>query len=312
MKKVKSAMLYIFVFTFLSMLISCKSDNLHSITVDFNSPSADSSSISFHQDEAIHVAIAAMSSPRESFMYYNELFQYISGLIGIPIHYIQKESYQEVNKLLEDKAVDFAFICSGAYINAKEKGIVDLLVAPVVNRKADYQAYIICNNSIRLANSIFDLEDKDFAFSDPLSHTGFYYPSYLLKQKGLDPSTYFNKVIFTYGHDLSIQMVNRGVVDAAAVNGLIYDYLAEFSPHKIINTRIIESSEGFGMPPIVIPNNLDENRKLLYRNIFKNLHLDPHGKEILTRLNIDRYEVVDDNIYNGIRLIKEALENEKL
>lgn len=307
MKRVNSVKLYLIFVTILSLLISCKSDKNNTVTVDFNSPSADSSSISFHQDEAIHVAIAAMSSPRESFRYYNELFEHISGLIGIPIHYIQKESYKEVNKLLEDQAVDFAFICSGAYINAKDKGIIDLLVAPVVNGKTDYQSYIICNNSIRLANSIIDLKGKDFAFSDPLSHTGYYYPSYLLKQKGLDQSSFFNKAIFTYGHDLSIQMVNKGVVDAAAVNGLIYDYLAEFSPQKIINTRVIDYSEDFGMPPIVIPKNLDENRKLLYRNIFKNLHLDPHGKEILSRLNIDRYEVVNDDIYNGIRLIKEAL-----
>ena len=64
--------------------------------------------------------------------YYNNLLQYISEQIGMPVHYIQKESYKEVNELLAQGAVDFAFICSGAYIEAKKQGTINLLVAPLL------------------------------------------------------------------------------------------------------------------------------------------------------------------------------------
>ncbi|MEZ4907238.1 MAG: PhnD/SsuA/transferrin family substrate-binding protein [Saprospiraceae bacterium] len=126
-------MKYSLLFTFITILFfsSCLSDKEKTI-VDFNGPSPSTSVISFHQDEAIHVGIASIISPKETFSYYNDLLQYISSQLNMPIHYLQKESYAEVNELLENGAVDFAFIGSGAYIEAHKKGIVKLLVAPVI------------------------------------------------------------------------------------------------------------------------------------------------------------------------------------
>lgn len=302
---VSMAKLHVFfvaVFLF-SGLSSCTSDKNKRVVVDFAGPSADSAMVSFHQDEAIHVAIGAMTSPRESFMYYNDLLQHISAKVGLPIHYIQKESYQEVNQLLADGAVDFAFICSGAYIDAKKNNTINLLVGPQVNKVNTYTAYIICNRNIK-AYSIKDLKGRSFAFTDPLSHTGYNYPLKLLKDKGLEYQSFFKKTLFTYGHDLSIQMVNRGIVDAASVHGLIFDYLMKFTPEKIENIRIIEESEPFGIPPVVTPKSLDPRRYKLYKNIFLNLHKDPVGKLILEKINIDRYVEVTDEMYDGVRRIK--------
>jgi phosphonate transport system substrate-binding protein len=108
----------------------------------------------------------------------------------------------------------------------------------------------------------------------------------------------------TYGHDLSIEMVNRGIVDAAAVHGLIYDYLKKFNPEKIANTKVIESSEEYGIPPVVTPKNLDPRRYKLFKNIFLNLHNTLEGKHILERINIDYYDEVRDDMYDSVRKIK--------
>jgi phosphonate transport system substrate-binding protein len=293
-----------FVVIFACLLIfSCDTEKSKRVIVDFQGPAPDSSIISFHQDEAIHVAIAAMTSPRESFVYYNELLQHISSLIGMPVHYIQKESYQEVNQLLEDGAVDFAFICSGAYIEAKEDKTIDLLVAPVISGVNTYTAYIICHKNNK-AYHIKDLKGRSFAFSDPLSHTGFNYPVKLLKDKDIDYRKFFKKTLFTYGHDLSIQMVDRGIVDAASVHGLIFDYLMKFNPDKIENVHIVEESKPFGIPPVVTPKSLDPRRYKLYKNIFLNLHRDPVGKRILDNINIDYYTEIEDEMYDSVREIK--------
>ena len=302
--KIKGNIPYFFLILTLQLLLfSCGNNSEKRVIVDFNGPAPDSSVISFHQDEAIHVAIASMTSPRESFMYYNNLLQYISEQIGMPVHYIQKESYKEVNELLAQGAVDFAFICSGAYIEAKKQGTINLLVAPVINGLDAYKSYVIANKYLTSTN-FEDLKGKSFAFSDPLSHTGYNYPLKRLKELKTDPQSFFKKTVFTYGHDLSIQMVNRGIIDAAAVHGLIFDYLREFNPEKIENIKIIEESELYGIPPIVTPKNLDPRRYKLYKNIFLNLHNDPMGREILNKINIDYYIEVEDNIYDSIRKIK--------
>ena len=297
----------IWVFCLVLLLFACK--RTPQTVVDFQSPTLDSIQISFHQDEAIHVAIASMSSPRESFMYYNELLQFVSEIINVPIHYIQKETYEDVNQLLLDGAVDFAFICSGAYVDAVEDGNVKLLAVPMINDTTIYNSYIISNNNSEI-NKLGDLKDKSFAFTDPLSFSGYNYPLYRLQEIGWENEDFFSRSVFTFGHDLSIEMVNRGIIDAASVNSLIYDYLGKFNSKKIENINIIEKSEGFGAPPIVCPANIDVKRYKLYQNIFLNLHKDRIGMAILDRLNVDRYEIVDDSIYDGIRTIKSKVHNE--
>ena len=102
------------------LLTSCFSND-KKVIVDFNGPSPAPSEISFHEDEAIHIGIASIISPKESFDYYNDLLSYISQKIGMPVHYIQKESYQEINDLLSQNIVDFAFIGTGAYVKRKKR-----------------------------------------------------------------------------------------------------------------------------------------------------------------------------------------------
>jgi phosphonate transport system substrate-binding protein len=292
------------------IFLSCNQNNKEKVVIDFNSPTQDSISISFHEDEAVHVAIATISSPRESYNYYNELLQYIAAKIQIPIHSVQKQSSEEVNQLLHEGAVDFAFISSGAYIEFNTDKDLDILAAPVIENKQQYRAYLITNehNDVQ---SFEELEGLTFAYSDPLSHTGYNYPIYQIKNLGKDPEAFFSKSIFSFGHDFSIEMVNKEVVDAAYVDGLIYDYLSKYSKDKINNTRIIEVSEAFGIPPVVCPKKLDKKRFDLYQEIFLNLHNEARGREILNRLNIDRYEKGKDEMYDGIREIKNKAFNEK-
>lgn len=298
----------IVIFTFL--LLSCQGND-NRVIVDFNSPTHDSTHISFHEDEAVHVAIASISSPRESYRYYNELLDYIASKIHIPIHTIQKQSYKEVNQLLLDGAVDFAFISTGAYINLEENNEIKLLVAPVINNDNHYRAYLITPRHSS-AEGIEDLKNSSFAFSDPLSNTGYYYPLYRLKELGENKAGFFAQTMFSFGHDLSIEMVNREIVDGAYVHGLIYDFLGQQNHEKISNTRIIEISEPFGIPPIVCPKKLDGNKFRLYQEIFLNLHTESTGKAILDRLNIDRYEKVNDNLYQSVRTIKNSISDEDL
>lgn len=291
------------------LFISCNSDKQKQVIVDFSNRSVDSISTTAQNDEAIHVAIASMNSPKETFSYYHEFLQYVSEIIDIPIHYIQKESYDEVNKLLANGEVDFAFICSGAYINEEKNNTIDLLVAPVINDKTYYQAYIITNKEAE-AESFSDLKNKSFAFTDPLSHTGLNYPIKRLKDLKTNKELFFSDIVFTYGHDVSIQMINRGIIDAAAVHGLIYDYLAEFDPEKVKNTKIIEKSDWYGIPPIVTPKSLDKKRYKLYQDIMLNIHRDETGKKLLKKLRIEKFILINDTIYDNARQLKQYIRNE--
>lgn len=297
--------LFFILITFL--FSSCFSGDKNEI-VDFKGPAPATSSISFHEDEAIHVGIASIISPKETFSYYNDLLAFISQKLEMPIHYLQKESYQEINDLLKLGAVDFAFVGAGAYVEAKKHNIAKLLVAPVSNHQNKYQAFIIVHKSSRI-RSFIDLKGKNFAYTDPLSNTGFNFIVAKIKDMGLDENKFFSKTIFSYGNDLSCELVNKGVMDGASVSSEVYAYLKQNSPEKIKNLKIIEESGYFPTPPVVVPINIDEKKFKLYKNIFLNLHKDPIGKKILEKVNINYFIEVPDSEYSEVKkLSKKARE----
>ncbi len=233
----------------------------------------------------------------------------IADKTGRPIYIKQKKTYEEVNMLLENSEIDFAFICSGAFVDEYKTGKIKLLVAPQIDLKSTYHAYIITQKNSTI-NSFSDFENKSFAFTDPLSNTGRLFPLQELSKTHISESKFFMKTIYTYGHDISIQMVNRGIIDGASVHGLIFDYLAINNPEKVENVKIIQRSETFGIPPVVTPVTLSQRKLNEYREIFLNIHHDSVGKKILDKLNIDRFVVIGDTLYNNVFQLKKFIDQE--
>ena len=248
----------------------------------------------------IKIAIAAIISPKETFQSYRDLLDFISEQIGRPIQLVQRQTYQEVNDLIEDNKIDAAFVCTGAYVKGHDKFGMKTLVAPVVNGATVYHSYIIVNQDSPI-NELEDLQDKVFAFTDPLSNTGKAAPTDMLARFGKTPETFFSKTIFTYSHDNSIKAVANNVVDGAAVDSLVWEYLNHYTPAETSHTRIIGRSEPYGIPPVVIPSGIDPSLQKKLLEVFLNIHKDPAGKKILNKIMIERFVEVEDSIYDSVR-----------
>ncbi len=291
-----------FLLFLLFLCFSCNSGEKKTV-VDFNGPAPVTSTVSFHEDAAIHVGIATIISPKETFTYYNDLLSFISSKLGMPVHYLQKESFQEMNDLLEKGAVDFAFIGTGAYIEAKKRGIARLLVAPVSEGSSTYKVYIIANKKSGIRN-FGDFKGKNFAYTDPFSHAGHNYALSRVNYFGYRESDFFAKTLFTYGNDLSCEMVNRGIIDGASVSSTVFEYLKRYYPEKVKNIVVVEISKEFPIPPVVVSNSVSDKKYKLYENIFLNLHKDIVGKQILEQINIERFVQIDDSEYDEVRQIR--------
>ncbi len=244
----------------------------------------------------LYVAIAAMISPSETFNLYGGLVRYISRKIGLPIAFKQRKTYEEVNELLERKQIDLAFICTGAYIWAAKTFPIELLAVPVVENQPYYRALIIVRKGGGITR--FDqLRGRSFAFTDPLSNTGYDYVYKILEKERTTPEQYFSKVIFTYAHDNSIQAVSRGLVDGASVDKLVYDFLLKSMPARVSNVEVIQESQRFGNPPFVVRPDLPDTLKDRLREVFLNMDRDPEGKEILRKIMIDRFIRGNNSLY---------------
>ncbi len=280
----------------LTLFFSCNSNqDVKEINLQDDKTSVDSTQSSSQQK--IYVAISTMISPVETFNLYKDLIDYISVKLGVPIEFKQRKTYAEVNELLNQNKLDFAFICTGAYLEARNRMPIEILVVPVVEGKPYYQAYVIVNDESNI-NSIDELQGKSFAFTDPLSNTGYDYIINILKDRRTNPEKFFSKTIFTYAHDYSIQAVKRKIVDGATVDGLVYEYLKHFQPEKVEGIKIINKSRDFGIPPFVVQKNLDPKLKLELKNIMITMHQDSEGKKLLNKIMIDKFIEADDSLYN--------------
>jgi phosphonate transport system substrate-binding protein len=279
----------------LTLFFSCNS-NKDIKEINLQDEKTFTDSIHSSSQQKIYVAISTMISPIETFNLYKDLIDYISSKLGVPIEFKQRKTYSEVNELLKENKLDFAFICTGAYLKARNKMPIEILVVPVVEGKPYYKAYVIVNEESNI-NSIDELQGKSFAFTDPLSNTGYDYIINILKERKSNPEKFFSKTIFTYAHDYSIQAVKRKIVDGATVDGLVYEYLKHFQPKKVEGIKIINKSRDFGIPPFVVQKGMKLELKKRLKNIMLNLHNDPKGKELLNKIMIDKFIEGNDELY---------------
>lgn len=259
----------------------------------------------------LRIAVAAMISPEETLSVYQELMDYIAAKLGRPVEIKQRRTYQEVNDMLGAGKLDAAILCSGTYVHAKRQYGVELLAVPVINGSPTYRSYIIVPQSSTAA-SLEELHRKRFAFTDPLSTSGYLYPVYYLVSRGRQPATFFAKTLFTYSHDNSIEAVAESVVDGAAVDSLIYDYLQTTNPALVARTRIINRSPPFGAQPVGVPKNLDLATKRALRDLFLGMDQDTTGRGILKKLGVDRFIAGDDALYDSIRKMLQVVEGAKI
>jgi phosphonate transport system substrate-binding protein len=262
---------------------------------------------------SIKVAIASVVSPKESYEQYEKMVEYIEEKLGVPVKIIQRRNYTEINDLLKTNKIDFAFVCSGAYIDGNSEFGMKLLVAPKMYGRTTYHSYIIVSNKSNYTE-LANLRGKKFAFSDPLSNSGYLYPAYRLSMINESPDSFFgvdktgrNNYIFTYSHDNSVTAVAEGLAEGAAVDSLVYDYLSLNKPDVVSKTRIIEVSPPFGIPPVVVPKNSNSFLEKRLREIFINMDKDEEGKKILSGIMIDKFVIIDDNAYDSIRDMREKV-----
>jgi phosphonate transport system substrate-binding protein len=254
----------------------------------------------------LKVAVSAILSPKETFESYEDIFRHISEQLNMPIEFHQRKTYQEINTMLEEGQLDFAFICSGAYTELDTDKGVELFAAPVSNGEKYYKAYIITHETFR-AEKLEDLGNATFAFTDPLSNTGYLYIKHRLMEMGMNYDSFFGSTVFTNGHDVSIQMVSRGIVEAASVSNLVFDYLKEKSPERVENVKVIEISEGFGMPPVVVTSRMENETRKKITEIFADMHEDSKAKIFMEELLIDSFIEPRDENYESIRHMRGAL-----
>jgi phosphonate transport system substrate-binding protein len=259
------------------------------------------------QPRALRFSVAAMESPRDTYAAYSRLFERVGERLGVGIELVQRRTYREVNDLLASGQLDAALVCTGGYFDLSRRapGAVEVLAVPVVAGESTYESLVIVPAASR-ARTIADLAGKRFAYTDELSFSGRAYAVWFIRHAGHDPERFFSSVTYTHNHDRSIAAVSRGIVDGAAVHGIIFRHLVERDPELARRVRVLHRSPPFGMMPIVASNRLPPAERDRLRRVLIDLADDAAGAAALEMLHIERFAPAAPGLYDSAARVVEG------
>ena len=255
-----------------------------------------------HEAVPLRVAVAAVISPKGTLESYSPFLDYLEKKLNRPIELVQRRTYLEINDLIEHGEVDLAFVCTRAYVQGHDSFGMELLAAPQVQGKTTYNSLLIVPADSP-AQSMADLRGKVFAFTDPISLTGRVYPTSLVQQLGSTPEAFFSRTFLTYSHDEAIRAVASGLADGAAIDSLVFEFALTRNPSLKDKVRIIQTSPDFGIPPVVVSPFTRPQVKAELQLLLLNMANDPAASEALFALEVDRFVLIDDSAYDGVRAL---------
>jgi phosphonate transport system substrate-binding protein len=253
-----------------------------------------------------YFAVSAMASPAQTLVHFTEFQDYLAEKLGTSVSLKQRRTYEEINDLLAREKVQMAFTCTGGYLSGRKAFGLELLAVPVMNGKTCYRSYIVTRLDSP-ARSLTDLQNLVFAFTDPLSLTGYIYPTARINQMGRTTRDFFKKTFFTESHDKSIEAVATGVADGAAVDSLIFDALRKQGDVFTGRLKIIEISGEFGMPPVVVPPKVSAELKRKLLKVLLSMDKDPAGKNVLNSLGMDGFALPEPELYRSAILLRKEI-----
>jgi len=215
-----------------------------------------------------------------------------------PVAFVQRGNYREVLDLVRGGKIDFAWVCGYPYVRYRRD--LRLVAVPLWRGRPYYQSYLIVPADDEKTNSLSDLRGKVFAYSDPDSNSGFLYPQYRLTALGENPSTFFSRIFFTWGHRKVVEAVGVGLADGGAVDGYVWETLAEVQPALTDATRVIERSPDLGHPPFVARPDIDAAELRQFRAALLDMPGDAEGAELLHLLRLDGFIAGHPSLFDEI------------
>ena len=147
---------------------------------------------------------------------------YLERETGFPVRGYVTLDHAAAVEALRASAADISFMGALPYVMAHDQIDARVLLSEVYRGKPYYRSRIFVRKDSGI-RSLQDLRDKNIAFADPLSESGYLYPLEIfakagLLQRGEDPQSFFGTVYFAGGYQQAVQAVANGYVHAAGAS----------------------------------------------------------------------------------------------
>jgi phosphonate transport system substrate-binding protein len=239
---------------------------------------------------------------------------YLGSVLSIPTQFVDDLTWPEREAELDSGKIQVGWICGLPYTwKARHNPpLVDLLAAPVMaglryNDKPIYFSDVVVRKDSPITNFL-DLRGKIWAYNEPHSQSGYNITRYKLAVMG-EKRAYFGKVVAAGSHQRALEWVLAGVVDASAIDSTVLETELTLDPSLQARIRRIDVLGPSPIPPWVVTHSLSENLRSRLLEALLRMHLDPHGREILTQGRTARFTEVSDQDYDPIRRMENLAES---
>lgn len=202
--------------------------------------------------------------------------------LGKPVQVFISKNYSGLIEALKNKKVDFALLTALSYVVAEKQTPVKVLLKKTWEGPYYYSAFVVAKKS--KIKSIKDLKNKNIVFVDQNSTSGYLYPQVFLRKNSMQDKD-FKSISFSGNHSASIQSLESGQVDVAAVfadeeKGSIGAW-SRFAK-KPQDFKVIWVSEPIPNDPLVVRQEFyDENPKLTLEVMYDFIEVQNEAKGTL-------------------------------
>ncbi len=242
------------------------------------------------------------------FWFYEAVGAYLSRVLDVEIDIIQSPNDPLNDPLLLQDRLDIAFICGLPFLRHHKVAPHQLkaIVAPVMQGQRYQNRPVYFSDIIVAAGSSFttlnDLMGKTWCYNDPGSNSGYYLLLHRLLEAGKNKS-FLGKAIQSGSHQRSIQLVNEGVVDYAAIDSTVLEQ--ELLNLPTLRLRIIESIGACPIPPLVAAQHLGAT--LIESIRLALLNPDAPLRNLMDKARIQAYVTVKSEDYGAISYVYDTV-----
>lgn len=270
------------------------------------SPEESSEQSSQNTQEILRVGFIPSENMTEIQRNAQPLVEMMSQAIGVEIKPFIATDYTGIVEAFRNGKLDVAFLSPASYVMAHSEAGVKVLLKAQRGEAPFYHSVIFTRTDSGIHN-VQDLKGKTFAFGDTLSTAGSIYPQKILRDNEIDPSTDFENLIFSGGHDATVlavfnQKVQAGATYANKSDGSepAWDHLLK--PEESKQLKVIAVSDPIPSDNICVSKTLSAERADAVKKFFSELTQTEEGKNLVQKLyRIDKFVPATDKDYTGIR-----------
>lgn len=234
------------------------------------------------------------------------IVNWVGDYTGLHVQFVDTPAWQERERLFETGEIHGIWMCGLPYVLKADQGKapIKLLAAPVMaGTRYQHQPIYYSDVVVRQDSpyhSFADLRGATWAYNEPHSHSGYNLTCYFLASLG-ESESFFGQAIQAGAHQVALEMVLAGSVDASAIDSTVFETELRCRPQLAKQLRVIEHFGPSPIPPWVVHKNMADELYATLQEAFLSMHTHPNALQVLSEGSIERFTSVTDRDYDPIR-----------